>query len=130
MLELEKAQLKGTYLEYLTEMMKLDLLVIDDFGLIELDLDKCRNLFEVIDGRDGRKSTVIVSQFPVNKLFDMFHDHTYADATIFVGSFRYINNIYNFVYTKESGPPYYGRAGESVLLFHECSQSNEEILVI
>lgn len=54
-------------LEYLTEMIKLDLLVIDDFGLMELDLDKCRNLFEVIDGRDGRKSTMIMSQFPVNK---------------------------------------------------------------
>lgn len=82
MLELEKAQLKGTYLDYLTDMMKLDLLVIDDFGLMELDLDKCRNLFEVIDGRDCRKSTVIVSQFPVSKWFDMFHDHTYADACL------------------------------------------------
>lgn len=82
MLELEKAQLKGTYLDYLTEVMKLDLLVIDDFGLMELDLDKCRTLFDVIDGRDGRKSTVIVSQFPVGKWFDMFHDHTYADACL------------------------------------------------
>lgn len=61
MLELEKAQLKGTYLDYLTEVMKLDLLVIDDFGLMELDLDKCRTLFDVIDGRDSRKSTVIHS---------------------------------------------------------------------
>ncbi len=30
--------------------------VIDDFGLIEFDLDKCRDLFEVIDGRDGQRS--------------------------------------------------------------------------
>ena len=32
--------------------------MIDDFGLMELDLDKYRDLFEVLDTRDGRKSTV------------------------------------------------------------------------
>ena len=42
------------------------LLAIDEFGLIDLDLDKCRDLFKVIDGRDGRKSTIIVSQFPIH----------------------------------------------------------------
>ena len=48
--------------------------MIDDFGLMELDLDKCRDLFEVIDGRDGRKSTIIVSQFPVKSWFDLFRN--------------------------------------------------------
>ncbi len=37
--------------------------MIDDFGLMELDLDKYRDLFEVLDTRDGRKSTVGISQF-------------------------------------------------------------------
>ena len=61
---------------------KLDLLVIDDFGLMELDMDKCRNLFEVIDSREGRKSMIVISQFPVSKWFDIFKDHTYGDATM------------------------------------------------
>ena len=56
------------------------LLVIDDFGLMDLDLDKCRDLFEVLDTRDGRKSTVVISQFPVSTWFDMFADNTYAVA--------------------------------------------------
>jgi len=30
--------------------------------------------------RDGRKSTVVISQFPVSSWFDMFSDNTYADA--------------------------------------------------
>lgn len=55
---------------------------IDDFGLMELDLDKCRDLFEVIDGRDGRKSTIIISQFPIKSWFDLFREHTYADACL------------------------------------------------
>lgn len=82
MLELEQARLKTTYLDYITAIAKLDLLVIDDFGLMELDLDKCRDLFEVIDGRDGRKSTIIISQFPIKSWFDLFKEHTYADACL------------------------------------------------
>lgn len=82
MLELEQARLKSTYLEYVTALSKLDLLAIDDFGLMELDLDKCRDLFEVIDGRDGRRSTIIISQFPIKSWFDLFREHTYADACL------------------------------------------------
>ncbi len=82
MLELEQARLKTEYLEYVGALSRLDLLTIDDFGLMELDLDKCRDLFEVIDGRDGRRSTIIVSQFPVKNWFDLFKEHTYADACL------------------------------------------------
>lgn len=65
MLELEQARMKDTYMDQLALLSKVDLLAIDDFGLMELDLDKCRDLFEVIDGRDGRRSTIIISQFRV-----------------------------------------------------------------
>lgn len=82
MRELDRARKKDTYMEYLEEKLALDLLVIDDFGLMELDLDKCRDLFEVIDGRDGRRSTIIVSQFPVEKWYDMFTNATYAEACL------------------------------------------------
>ena len=80
MSEMEQARIKSTNLDYLNKLTKLDLLVIDDFGLMDLDLDKCRDLFEVLDTRDGRKSTVVISQFPVSTWFDMFADNTYADA--------------------------------------------------
>ena len=45
MLELEQARLQTTYLDYVSSLAKLDLLAIDDFGLMDLDLDKCRDLF-------------------------------------------------------------------------------------
>lgn len=82
MLELEQARMKDTYMDQLALLSKVDLLAIDDFGLMELDLDKCRDLFEVIDGRDGRRSTIIISQFPVKLWSDMFKDVTYADACL------------------------------------------------
>lgn len=80
--ELEQARIKSTYWDYLNKLSKFDLLAIDDFGLMDLDLDKCRDLFEVIDGRDGHRSTIIISQFPVKSWFDMFADNTYADACL------------------------------------------------
>ncbi|MGO5021197.1 ATP-binding protein, partial [Roseburia faecis] len=59
-----------------------DLLVIDDFGLMDLNLDKCRDLFEIIEARDCRKSTVIISQMPVANWYQLFGDNTYADACL------------------------------------------------
>ena len=81
MSEMEQARIKSTNLDYLNKLTKLDLLVIDDFGLMDLDLDKCRDLFEVLDTRDGRKSTVVISQFPVSTWFDMFADNPDAGST-------------------------------------------------
>lgn len=47
---------------------------------MELDLDKCRDLFEVIDGRDRRRFTILISQFPIKPCFDLFREHTYANV--------------------------------------------------
>lgn len=80
--ELERARLKSEYLEYVNQLAGFDLLIIDDFGLMELDLDKCRDLFEVIDSRESRKSTMVVSQLPVKAWYELFADSTYADACL------------------------------------------------
>lgn len=80
--ECEKASADGRYYEYMNAMADYDLLVIDDFGLMDLDMDKCRDLFEIIESRDCRKSSMIVSQLPVVKWCDLFVYNTYADACL------------------------------------------------
>lgn len=80
--ECEKARSTGNYYDYMSKMSGHDLLIIDDFGLMELDMDKCRDLFEIIETRDCRRSTMIVSQLPVIKWWDLFKDNTYADACL------------------------------------------------
>lgn len=70
---------------FLTEIIpydSLDLLVLDDFGLMPLDPNMCRNLFELIDSREGRKSTIVISQLPVKNWSGIFKDNTYADACL------------------------------------------------
>lgn len=81
--ESEKARMvSGGSYDYINQMAAYDLLVIDDFGLMELDMDQCRDLFEIIETRDCKKSTMIVSQLPVLKWWDLFKDNTYADACL------------------------------------------------
>ena len=57
-------------------------LMIDDFGLMDLDIEKCRDLFEIIESRDCRKATIIISQIPVSGWYQLFGDSTYADACL------------------------------------------------
>ena len=80
--DLNRAEALDTYQEALSQLVSFDLLVIDDFGLMQLDLNKCRNLFEVLESRDPGKSTMVVSQFPVTSWYDLFQEHTYADACL------------------------------------------------
>lgn len=80
MSELEQARIKDTYMEGIDRFSRYDLLVIDDFGLMILDPDMCRDLSEVIDGRDGRRSTIVISQLPIASWFDLFSESTYANA--------------------------------------------------
>ena len=80
--ELNRAEAMDSYREALANLVSFDLLVIDDFGLMQLDLNKCRNLFEVLESRDPGRSTMVVSQFPVKAWYDLFQEHTYADACL------------------------------------------------
>lgn len=80
--ELSKAEKLDTYQEELNLFAGYDLLVVDDFGLMNMDVNKCRNLFEVFDSRDPHKSILVISQFPVPAWYDMFQDHTYAEACL------------------------------------------------
>ena len=69
-------------LKLIEEFSTVDLLIIDDFGLMELDINKCRDLFTILDGREGRKSTIVVSQLPVSEWYGLFKNSTYADACL------------------------------------------------
>lgn len=104
--EAEHYRQQNTYYEYSNKMAAYDLLVIDDFGLMDLNMDSCRYLFEVIESRDTRKATVIISQMPVAKWYQLFGDNTYADACLsrmtskayrldFPGRDRRVNNETN-----------------------------------
>ena len=45
-------------------MASYDLLIIDDFGFMNLKIQNSLKLFELLDARECRKSTIVASQIP------------------------------------------------------------------
>lgn len=76
------AKADGTYLKLVDGMAKTKLLIIDDFGLKKIDNKQCPMLFDIIDDRHGRGSTIITSQLPVKSWYDCFAEPTIADAIL------------------------------------------------
>ncbi len=76
------AKADGTYTQEINKIAKLDLLIIDDFGLKILDTNQRLIFLEVIEDRHGKKSTIISSQLPVNKWYEIIGESTIADAIL------------------------------------------------
>jgi DNA replication protein DnaC len=72
----------GTYLKEMTRIEKCDLLILDDFGMQNLDNATRMNLMEIIEDRHGRKSTLIASQLPVASWYEVIGESTIADAIL------------------------------------------------
>lgn len=72
----------GSYARMLDSLAKLDLLILDDVGMMELDLRSCRVFFELLDSRDQNGSIIFISQYPVKKWYSLFESATYADASL------------------------------------------------
>ena len=72
----------GSYGREMAKIERYDLLILDDFGLQALDSTARMILLEIIEDRHGRKSTIISSQLPVAKWYEMIGDSTVADAIL------------------------------------------------
>jgi DNA replication protein DnaC len=88
--ELALARAEGSYARVLARLAKIDLLVLDDWGLGILKEAQRHDLLEVIEDRYGRLSTVVTSQLPISKWHEWIGDPTVADAILD----RLVNNAY------------------------------------
>jgi DNA replication protein DnaC len=88
--ELHIARGDGRYGKLLASMAKIDLLLFDDWGLTKLNAEQRHDLMEIMEDRHGLKSTLLASQFPVDKWHDIIADPTLADAILD----RLIHNAY------------------------------------
>ena len=79
---LKLAKVDGTYNKELKKLMKLDLLILDDFGLTPLDKKQQMDLMEIMEDRHAKSSTIIASQLPVSNWYDVIGEATIADAIL------------------------------------------------
>ena len=80
--DLALAKGDGRYLKLLNSFAKADLLVVDDYGLVQLTRDQRHDLLEILEDRHGLKSILVTSQLPVDHWHEQIGDPTMADAIL------------------------------------------------
>ncbi len=82
LLELTQTKADGSYSKALQMLAKLDVLILDDWGLEALKAAQRNDLMEIMDDRNGSSSTVIISQLPTDQWYQSIGDNTLADAIL------------------------------------------------
>lgn len=66
--ELGVAHADGSFRKRLAQPAKVDLLILDDFGMHAMTQESKTDLLEVIEGHMDGRSTLIMSQVPVGEM--------------------------------------------------------------
>jgi DNA replication protein DnaC len=82
LLELTQAKVDGSYHKQLTQLAKVQLLILDDWGLEPLKPAHRNDLMEIMDDRHGQTSTLVISQLPTDQWYTSIGDNTLADAIL------------------------------------------------
>lgn len=88
----------GQYNKRMGELAKIDILILDDFGLSPLSDEQCRDLLEILDDRHDKRSTIVTSQVPVKLWYETIGNGTLADAVLD----RLVHNAYRLEIKGES----------------------------
>lgn len=77
---LAQARDQGRYARPLKALARIELLIIDDWGPEKLDDTQRRDLLELTEDRYERRATIITSQIPVDRWYEIIGNPTIADA--------------------------------------------------
>jgi DNA replication protein DnaC len=88
----------GSYAKLQNQLRKVDLLILDDWGLAPMSAPESRELLDILDERTMTHSTCIASQLPLELWHQHFTDPTLADAILD----RIVHNAYKLQIEGES----------------------------
>ncbi len=80
--ELAIAHGDGRYVKFITQLAKVDVLLLDDWGVAMLTDSARRDLLEILDDRYNQRSTIITSQLKVDDWHESIGDPILADAIL------------------------------------------------
>ena len=92
------ARAEGRYLKVLYTVSRLNVLVLDDWGLKNLTSAQQEDLLEVLDDRHQKSSTIATSQLPVEQWHKAMTNPTLADAILD----RLVHNAHRISLTGDS----------------------------
>ena len=76
------AKADGSYSKLLVSLSRVDLLILDDWGLAPMADRERRDLLEIVEDRYGRRATLVASQLPVEHWHELVGDPTFGDAIL------------------------------------------------
>lgn len=88
--ELTLSHADGSYHRLLARLARMDVLILDDWGLPKMNDAHRHDVLEILEDRYDRGSTVMTSQLPVAKWHDYISDPSVADALLD----RVVHNAY------------------------------------
>lgn len=88
--ELTIAKGDGSYSKRMNELARVDVLILDDWGLSAFTAEQRKDLLEILDDRYNQKATIVTSQLPIKLWHETVNDATLADAILD----RLIHNSY------------------------------------
>jgi DNA replication protein DnaC len=80
--DLKKAHGDGSFRQRLVQLSRIDLLILDDWGIKQMGQSERHDMMEVIEERHGLKSTLVTSQLPIENWHDYLGEPTLADAVL------------------------------------------------
>jgi DNA replication protein DnaC len=80
--DLAIARADGSYAKLLASLSRVDLLILDDWGLAPMADRERRDVLEIVEDRYGRRSTLVASQLPVEHWHELVGDPTFGDAIL------------------------------------------------
>ena len=78
--DLLAAQMDGTLSKLLRRLGRVDMLIVDDWGMAVAKRSEFRDFLELLDDRQGARSVLITSQYPVSSWHGLVGEPTVADA--------------------------------------------------
>lgn len=82
LLKTKMSRIDGTVYKLFEKISKAELLILDDFGLTHLEQQQRMDMMEIIEDRHATRATIIASQLPVAKWYDIIGENTIADALL------------------------------------------------
>jgi DNA replication protein DnaC len=80
--ELHKAEQKKQLQKYLNQLVKVDLLAIDDFGFKKINQQEAEYLYAIVDARCAVKSMILTSNRAMSDWLSIFPDPVIANAIL------------------------------------------------
>jgi len=88
--ELDMGRADGRYAKMMRQFAKVDVMIMDEWGLAVMTDQHRRDLLEILDDRYNMRSTIIVCQLPIAHWHEAIGDPTLADAILD----RVVHNAY------------------------------------